>query len=68
MDKQIKEYLITLYWVTLNQLFPDYINYPFEEIKIIVETEGDESDSLNKYADYILRAFWLRYNLEKLQK
>lgn len=68
MDKKTIEYLITLYSVTLNSIYPHYADYPYEEIKAIIENEGDESEKLNIYTPYIMRVFWLRYNLERLNK
>lgn len=49
---------------TLMAVYPQHSEYPFETLRIIEETEGYESEKWNDYADYILRAYWMKRDIE----
>lgn len=62
-DKE-RDALVNFMINTLNSVHPYHDEYPFAEIREIDELEGDESQNLNKYADYILRAFYMKKDIE----
>ena len=52
---------------TLNVVYPNHREYPFEELRIIEETEGDESEKWNEYSECIQRAYWMKRDIEILK-
>lgn len=49
---------------TLNAVYPNHYEYPFEELRFIEETEGDESEKWNEYPEYVQRAYWMKRAIE----
>ena len=49
---------------TLMAVYPQHSEYPFEELRLIEETEGDESDKWNDYPEYVHRAYWMKRDIE----
>ena len=49
---------------TLESVYPDHTNYPFETLREIEETEGEDGPGWNDYADYVIRAYWMKRAIE----
>ena len=59
-EKAILNFMIN----TLMDIHPQHSEYPFEELRIIEETEGDESEKWNEYPEYVQRAYWMKRDIE----
>lgn len=53
-------------YMTLESLYPNHREYPRDEIRRIVETEGDESENLLNFAPEHLRAYFMWSSIQKL--
>lgn len=53
---------------TLMAVYPQHSEYPFEELRKIEETEGDESNKWLNYPEHVQRAYWMKRDIEIVQE
>ena len=64
MKKAKREALQCFMINTVNMIFPNHNEYPFEELRQIEELEGDESNRFDQYDKNVLRAYWMKRSIE----
>lgn len=52
--------------IILENLYPHYDEYPYDELDLIFKEHGFDRTAYNKFGDYIVDAFFLRKCIEKL--
>ena len=66
MTKIERDALQCFMFNTLNAIFPNHTEYPFEVLRQIEEDEGDESDKFYQYGEDVRRAYWMKRSIEAI--
>jgi hypothetical protein len=59
-DQAILNFMIN----TLNAVYPLHNEFPFSELREIEENEGDESEKWQEYPEHVIRAYWMKRDIE----
>jgi hypothetical protein len=65
MGKTTKDQAVLNFMVnTLNAIYPRHREYPFKELRIIEETDGELSEKWKNYPDFVITAYWMKRDIE----
>ena len=67
MNELEKKALAVFMYAVLNTLYPNFTEYPFDEIERVYETYGDESEEFAKFPEYQVRAFLMKRSIEVIR-
>ena len=64
MNELEKKALAAFMHAGLNTLYPDFTEYPFDEIERVYKSYGDESEEFAKLPEYQVRAFFMKRSID----
>jgi len=64
MTKEDRDAITTFMINAVDAIFPNHREYPFHELREIEESEGDESQRWENYSREIIRAYWMKRQIE----
>ncbi len=66
MKDNEKEALLCFMKLTLDAVYPMHNEYPFDALRNIEYTEGEDSDKFNDYHENVVRTYFMKRHIETI--